>query len=160
MGQVSLQRGAEASAPAALAAPDAGRVRKALAAARAANTRRAYSGHWATFSAWCGENGYFPAPAKAETVAAHLASVAETVCTYAGAWRRPPGPPGLGDGFSGHSGRVGVAAELSRAGATTHEIAVADGWKSAGMVIRYTRRETARRGDVARYLENREESPD
>ena len=49
---------------------------------------------------------------------------------------------GLGSRFSGHSGRVGLAA--------------AGGWKSAGMVIRYTRKETARRGAVARYLENRQ----
>ena len=61
---------------------------------------------------------------------------------------------GLGEGFSGHSGRTGLAAELSRAGASTHEIAAAGGWKSAGMVIRYTRKETARRGAVAKYLEN------
>ena len=33
----------------------------------------------------------------------------------------------LGEGFSGHSGRVGLAAELSRAGASTHEIAAAGG---------------------------------
>ena len=64
---------------------------------------------------------------------------------------------GLGSGFSGHSGRVGLAAELSRAGASTHEIAAAGGWQSAGMVIRYTRRETAKRGAVARYLEDRQE---
>ena len=66
---------------------------------------------------------------------------------------------GLGSGFSGHSGRVGLAAELSRAGASTHEIAAAGGWQSAGMVIRYTRRETAKRGAVARYLEGRQEPP-
>ena len=60
---------------------------------------------------------------------------------------------GLGEGGSGHSGRVGLAAELSRAGASTHEIAAAGGWKSAGMVIRYPRRETAKRGAVAKYLE-------
>ena len=53
---------------------------------------------------------------------------------------------GLGEGFSGHSGRTGLAAELSRVGASTHEIATAGGWKSAGMVIRYTRRETAKPG--------------
>ena len=46
-------------------------------------------------------------------------------------------------------------AGLSRAGASTHEIAAAGGWKSAGMVIRYTRRETAKRGAVAKYLEER-----
>ena len=66
---------------------------------------------------------------------------------------------GLGSGFSGHSGRTGLAAELSRAGASTHEIAAAGGWKSAGMVIRYTRRETAKRGAVARYLEERQDPP-
>ena len=66
---------------------------------------------------------------------------------------------GLGEGFSGHSGRVGLAAELSRAGASTHEIASAGGWQSAGMVIRYTRRETAKRGAVAKYLEDRQEPP-
>ena len=66
---------------------------------------------------------------------------------------------GLGPGYSGHSGRVGLAAELSRAGASTHEIAAAGGWKSAGMVIRYTRKETAKRGAVAKYLEGRQDPP-
>ncbi len=295
-------------------------MRRALAASLSENTRRAYLGHWAAFGAWCGENGYAPAPAAAETVAAHLAVLAETaaaatlkvrraaigaahraagladpagselvkralaglvreraapqrqaraldlaalaairatacaprtgrqsgrtesgerargrgladsalcsVLFYAGLrrseaaalkwgdveasadgsgllWvRRSKTDPeaggdvrylprealralgairpeeagdrvfglgarqvgrrvaaaaraaGLGEGFSGHSGRVGLAAELSRAGASTHEIAAAGGWQSAGMVIRYTRRETARRGAVAKYLEN------
>lgn len=310
-----------AGRPRELAARDAERVRRALASSLAENTRRAYLGHWAAFSAWCERNGYPPAPADPETVAAHLAALAETasastlkvrraavgaahraagladpaagelvkralaglvrenaapqrqaralglaelaavratatrprtgrqsgrtesaagarrrgladiaLCSalfYAGlrrseaaalawgdvetsedgsglAWvrrsktdpeaagdvrylpraamealaaMRPEGAgaaaavfglsgrqisrrveaaaraAGLGEGFSGHSGRVGLAAELSRAGASTHEIAAAGGWKSAGMVIRYTRRETARKGAVAKYLE-------
>ena len=62
---------------------------------------------------------------------------------------------GLGPGYSGHSGRVGLAPELSRASASTHEIAAAGGWRSAGIVIRYTRGETAKRGAVAKYLEER-----
>ena len=66
---------------------------------------------------------------------------------------------GLGEGFSGHSGRVGLAAELSRGGTSTHEVAVAVGWKSAGMVIRGTRRETAKRGAVAKYFKDRENPP-
>ena len=327
MGQLSLPRAPQAPGPAALAAADAERVRQALAAALAANTRRAYLGHWAAFSGWCDRNGYCPAPAAPETVAAHLAAIAETasaatlkvrraavgaahraaglddpagselvrktlaglvrenaapqrqaralglaelaairatacnprtgrqsgrteskeralergradialcaVLFYAGLRRseaaalkwadvdpgadgsgllavrrsktdpeaegsvrylpravmealgamRPEeaGPEasvfglsarqiarrveaaaiaaGLGSGFSGHSGRVGLAAELSRAGASTHEIAAAGGWQSAGMVIRYTRRETAKRGAVARYLEERQDPP-
>ena len=310
-------------APRELAAGDAERVRRALAASLAENTRRAYLGHWAAFGEWCAEHDYSPAPAAPETVAAHLAAIAETasastlkvrraaigaahrasgladpagselvkrtlaglvreraapqrqaralglaelaairatacqprtgrqsgrtesgaralergradiaLCAllfYAGlrrseaaalAWgdveasadgggllwvRRSKtdqeaegsarylprtamealeavrtqgaGPEeavfglsarqiarrveaaaiaaGLGRGFSGHSGRVGLAAELSRAGASTHEIAAAGGWQSAGMVIRYTRRETAKRGAVAKYLEGR-----
>ena len=310
-------------APRGLAAGDAERVRRALAASLAENTRRAYLGHWAAFGEWCAEHDYSPAPAAPETVAAHLAVIAETasastlkvrraavgaahraagladpadselvkrtlaglvreraapqlqaralglaelaairatacqprtgrqsgrtesgeralergradialcaVLFYAGlrrseaaalAWgdveasadgsgllwvRRSKtdqeaegsarylprtamesleavraqgaGPEeavfglsarqiarrveaaaiaaGLGRGFSGHSGRVGLAAELSRAGASTHEIAAAGGWRSAGMVIRYTRRETAKRGAVAKYLEDR-----
>ena len=307
-------------APRGLAVGDAERVRKALAASLAENTRRAYLGHWAAFGDWCAGQGYSPAPAAPGAVAAHLAAIAETcsastlkvrraaigaahraaglgdpaaselvkralaglvresaapqrqaralglaelaaikatarnprtgrqsgrtesaararergladvaLCSalfYAGLRRseaaalkwsdiegsadgsgllwirrsktdpeaegearylprealralegiRPPGAgsqdpvfglgarqiarrveaaaraAGLGEGFSGHSGRVGLAAELSRAGASTHEIAAAGGWKSAGMVIRYTRRETARRGAVAKYL--------
>ena len=310
-----------APAPRGLAAADAGRVRKALAGSLAENTRRAYLGHWAAFCAWCADRGHCPAPAAPPTVAAHLASLAETasaatlkvrraalgaahraagladpaaselvkrtlaglaretaspqrqaralglaelaaikatarsprtgrrsgrtesaararergladvaLCSalfYAGLRRseaaalkwsdiegsadgsgllwirrsktdpgaegqarylprealralegiRPDGAgpqdpvfglgarqiarrveaaaraAGLGEGFSGHSGRVGLAAELSRAGASTHEIAAAAGWKSAAMVIRYTRRETAKRGAVAKYLE-------
>ena len=272
----------EASAPAALAAADAERVRKALSSALAENTRRAYLGHWAAFGAWCGQHGYAPAPARngpwpgwsgktprrsgrpapwawrswrrsrrppasrapggsqgapnprkgpAERGLADSALCA--VLFYAGlrrseaaalAWgdieasadgtgllavRRSKTDPeaegsvrylpreavraleairpedagpedpvfglsgrqvgrrvaaaalgaGLGEGFSGHSGRVGLAAELSRAGASTHEIAAAGGWQSAGMVIRYTRRETAKRGAVARYLEDRQDLP-
>ena len=317
----------DSPAPRGLAAPDAERVRRALSGSLAENTRRAYLGHWAAFSAWCERNGYSPAPAAPETVAAHLAAIAEarsastlkvrraavgaahraagladpagselvkralaglvreraapqrqaralglaelaavraTACNprtgrqsgrtesprkarergradialcsvllFAGLRRseaaalgwgdveasadgsgllwvrrlktdpeaegsarylpreamralgaiRPEGAgpedpvfglsgrqvgrrvaaaaraAGLGSGFSGHSGRVGLAAELSRAGASTHEIAAAAGWKSAGMVIRYTRRETARRGAVAKYLEGRQDPP-
>ena len=305
MGHLPLPQAiAEPAAPG-LAASDAERVRRALAASLSENTRRAYLGHWAAFGAWCGENGYAPAPAAPQTVAAHLAALAETVSAatlkvrraaigaahraagladpaaselvkralaglvrenaapqrqaralglaelaairataraprtgrqsgrtesrerarrrgladsalcavlFYGGLRRSeaaalawgdveasadgsgllavrqgktdpegagPGGPvfglsgrqvgrrvaaaaraaGLGEGFSGHSGRVGLAAELSRAGASTHEIAAAGGWQSAGMVIRYTRRETAKRGAVAKYLEDRQEPP-
>ena len=327
MGHLSRPQALAAPAPRGLATSDAERVRRALASALAENTRRAYLGHWAAFGAWCSRHGYAPAPAAPQTVAAHLAAIAETasaatlkvrraaigaahraaglddpagselvkrtlaglvreraapqrqaraldlaalaaikatacqprtgrqsgrrespgrarargladsaLCAalfYAGlrrseaaalAWgdveasadgsglltiRKSKTDPeaegsvrylpraamealaairpedsgaeepvfrlsarqiarrveaaasaaGLGPGYSGHSGRVGLAAELSRAGASTHEIAAAGGWKSAGMVIRYTRRETAKRGAVARYLEDRQEPP-
>ncbi len=273
MGHLSPPQAIAAPVAGGLALSDAERVRKALAASLSENTRRAYLGHWAAFSGWCERNGYSPAPAAPETVAAHLAALAETASaatlkvrraaigaahraaglgdptgselvkrTLAGLVRESAAPQrqaralglaelaairatacsrrtgrqsgrteservararGLVDvalcavlfyaglrrseaaalvwgdveaaedgsgllwvrrsktdpeaeGFSGHSGRVGLAAALSRAGASTHEIAAAGGWKSAGMVIRYTRRETARRGAVAWYLEGRE----
>ena len=63
---------------------------------------------------------------------------------------RPEGA-GPGDPVFGLSGRqIGRRVEAAAAG----------GWQSAGMVIRYTRRETAKRGAVARYLEDRQEPSD
>ena len=57
---------------------------------------------------------------------------------------------GLGAGFSGHSGRVGMARRMARAGAPTHEIMAQGRWKSAGMVADYTRNENAER--AAKWL--------
>ena len=66
------------SLAAALSAADRDRVRKALAAALAPNTRRAYLGHWDAFRAWAERQGYASAPAAPAAVAAHLAAIAET----------------------------------------------------------------------------------
>ena len=49
-----------------------------------------------------------------------------------------------GDVFSGHSGRVGLARMMSGAGAPTETTMRQGRWKSAEMVRRYTRAETAR----------------
>ena len=88
MGQLARPEAPQAPAPAGLAAGDAERVRKAFAAALAENTRRAYLGHWAAFGEWCAENGYPPAPAAPETVAAHLAAIAGTAsASTLKAWR-------------------------------------------------------------------------
>ncbi len=57
---------------------------------------------------------------------------------------------GLGAGYSGHSGRVGMARRMARAGAPTHEIMAQGRWKSAGMVADYTRAENAER--AAKWL--------
>ena len=57
---------------------------------------------------------------------------------------------GLGAGYSGHSGRVGMARRMARAGAPTHEIMAQGRWKSAGMVADYTRNENAER--AAKWL--------
>ena len=57
---------------------------------------------------------------------------------------------GLGAGYSGHSGRVGMARRMARAGAPTHEIMVQGRWRSAGMAADYTRAENAER--AAKWL--------
>ena len=57
---------------------------------------------------------------------------------------------GLGAGYSGHSGRVGLAVRMTAKGAPTHAVMLAGRWQGAGMVARYTRSLTA--ADAARYL--------
>lgn len=58
---------------------------------------------------------------------------------------------GLGDGFSGHSPRVGMAQDLAANGASTTELMVAGRWKAHRMPAHYTREQAAGRGAVARY---------
>ena len=58
---------------------------------------------------------------------------------------------GLGDGFTGHSGRVGMAQDLAAAGVELPALMVAGRWQSPRMPARYTARQAAARGAVARY---------
>ena len=58
---------------------------------------------------------------------------------------------GLGEGFSGHSPRVGMAQDLSAAGAKLPELMTAGRWDSPTMPARYTEAQAAGRGAVARY---------
>ena len=58
---------------------------------------------------------------------------------------------GLGDGFSGHSPRVGMACDLARAGTELPSLMTAGRWSSPRMPALYTRKEAAGRGAVARY---------
>lgn len=58
---------------------------------------------------------------------------------------------GLGDGFSGHSPRVGMARDLSRAGIELPRLMNAGRWRNPSMPAHYTRNETAGRGAVAQY---------
>ena len=58
---------------------------------------------------------------------------------------------GLGDGFSGHSPRVGMAQDLVRAGIELPSLMTAGRWRSPAMPALYTRNETASRGAVARF---------
>ena len=58
---------------------------------------------------------------------------------------------GLGDGFSGHSPRVGMAQDLARAGIELPRLMTAGRWRSPAMPAHYTRNETASRGAVAQF---------
>ena len=53
-------------------------------------------------------------------------------------------------GISGHSSRVGAAQDMVRHGVELPVIMQAGGWRSAGMVVRYTRRIEARRSGAAK----------
>lgn len=73
----------------------------------------------------------------------------EAICRRIAAAARAAGLEGQ---FSGHSGRVGLAVELTRRDASMHSIMLAGGWRSAAMVARYSAGVRAEAGAVARYL--------
>ena len=54
--------------------------------------------------------------------------------------------------MTAHSGRVGLASELTARGASTTEVMLAGNWKTARMVAHYSAGATAERGAVAKYL--------
>ena len=58
---------------------------------------------------------------------------------------------GLGDGFSGHSPRVGMARDLARAGTELTSLMNAGRWRTATMPAHYTRNEAAGKGAVAQF---------
>ena len=58
---------------------------------------------------------------------------------------------GLGEGFNGHSCRVGMAQDLAAAGVELPALMTAGRWSSEKMPARYTRNQTAARGAIARY---------
>ena len=58
---------------------------------------------------------------------------------------------GLGEGFTGHSARVGMAQDLARAGTELPALMTAGRWQSPTMPARYTRAEQAGRGAIARF---------
>ena len=57
----------------------------------------------------------------------------------------------LGDGFSGHSPRVGMARDLARAGIELPSLMNAGRWRTPTMPAHYTRNESAGRGAVAQF---------
>ena len=59
---------------------------------------------------------------------------------------------GLERCVTAHSGRVGLASELTSRSASTTSVMLAGNWKSSRMVAHYSAGATAERGAVARYL--------
>ena len=59
---------------------------------------------------------------------------------------------GITKRLTGHSGRVGLASELTARGASTAEVMLAGGWKTESMVARYSAGAKVQRGAVARLL--------
>ena len=66
---------------------------------------------------------------------------------------------GLGEGFTGHSGRVGMAQDLASTGTELPALMTAGRWTSSKMPARYTERQAAGRGAVARYYQGTENQP-
>ena len=54
--------------------------------------------------------------------------------------------------LTAHSGRVGLASELTARGASTTEVMLAGNWKTSRMVAHYSAGATAERGAVRKYL--------
>ena len=63
---------------------------------------------------------------------------------------------GLGEGYTGHSGRVGMAQDLVKSGVELPALMTAGRWKSSKMPARYTERQAADRGAVARYYQEKQ----
>ena len=59
----------------------------------------------------------------------------------------------LGEGYIGHSGRVGMGQDLVKSGVELPALMTAGRWKSSKMPARYTERQAADRGAVARYYQ-------
>ena len=59
---------------------------------------------------------------------------------------------GIESRMTAHSGRVGLASELTSRGASTTDGMLAGNWKTSRMVAHYSAGATAERGAVARYL--------
>ena len=63
---------------------------------------------------------------------------------------------GLGEGFTGHSGRVGMAQDLAATGTELPALMTAGRWTNSKMPARYTERQAAGRGAVAKYYQEDE----
>ena len=72
--------------------------------------------------------------------------------TINGRFQRMCKNAGLHGKYTSHSGRIGLASELSARGAPITAIAKAGGWKSADIVIHYANKTRKEEGAVVQYL--------
>ena len=64
-------------------------------------------------------------------------------------------PVSVNNGRFGEFGRVGMAQDLAATGVELPALMTAGRWKSSRMPVRYTERQAAGRGAVARYYQER-----
>ena len=86
-------------------------------------------------------------PGDAEPAALVFGLTAEALASRVRASARAAG---LGDGFSGHSGRIGMARRMVAAGAPNAAVQHQGRWRHGDMVARYTRGEAA--GEALKWL--------
>ena len=163
----ALARRPDPVGPLAVATPT---TRKLADASISRNTRRAYLGALARLDAWRGT-----APVDDASLAVYLGELFEAGRAPATAALAADAAPtdrvvglsplqiqrrftaaaraaGIEARVTAHSGRVGLASELTARGASTTEVMLAGNWKTARMVAHYSAGATAERGAVARYL--------
>ena len=99
------------------------RVADALENVHSENTLKSYASQFGKFRSWCDPGNFSPFPAQPEVVAAYAEC--------------------LGEGCSGHSGRVGLAIRMTRRGAPLQAVQTHGRWKSPSMPASYTRSEKA-----------------
>ena len=83
-------------------------------------------------------------------LSARIDDLAQLVTNFAAQHKKQAA--GIEARVTAHSGRVGLASELTARGASTTEVMLAGNWKTARMVAHYSAGATAERGAVARYL--------
>ena len=86
-------------------------------------------------------------PDGADTSAPVFALTGQTLANRV---RAAASAAGLGEGFSGHSGRIGMARRMVAAGAPNAAVQNQGRWKDGSMVARYTRGEAA--GEALKWL--------
>lgn len=61
---------------------------------------------------------------------------------------------GIESGLTAHSGRIGLAVELTARGASTHEVMIAGAWSTERMVAHYSAAMSVGTGAVSKYFRN------